>query len=363
MPLPGRAALPLLAGVAVLILALPAAAGQAAPAPAAPAAHHSKLLWTQVYPKRSPGARDQSEMAYDPPLHEVVLFGGYNYTYFDYNDTWAYKGGHWINLTARYPVTPAPRWGAGLVYDPALKGLVLFGGRTFTGYYNDTWLFNKSGWHLLNVTGAPSPRAHFGLAYDPALDGIVLYGGAIGTSPTGTGLNGPPSNQTWLLKGSSWSNLTRRLTTNPGRMADFDLAYDVARGQLIGFGGGLYVPSSGSYVYPNGTWALGSGGWSQLFVGRAAPATGSEPGGLVWDPACGCLVQFGAGGHPGPVGNETWELKSGGWKNVSSTAGAPPEARGCLAMAYDADSKLVLLFGGDQNPSGYNYLGDTWTLS
>jgi hypothetical protein len=74
-------------------------------------------------------------MAYDPALGHTVLFGGAVPRPYKYpnetdpvlvNDTWIYHGKPW---TKQYPASaPTPRIGALMVYDAALKSLVLYGG-------------------------------------------------------------------------------------------------------------------------------------------------------------------------------------------------------------------------------------------
>ena len=70
--------------------------------------------WTNVTPSYSPGTRFGGGMAYDPAAGYALLFGGLNATTVvahALNDTWAYAGGVWTNLTpgARAP----PSGGAG----------------------------------------------------------------------------------------------------------------------------------------------------------------------------------------------------------------------------------------------------------
>jgi len=49
--------------------------------------------WTRLTPARSPHARENGMMAYDPIRKEIVLFGGYAAFYF--SDTWAFDGANW----------------------------------------------------------------------------------------------------------------------------------------------------------------------------------------------------------------------------------------------------------------------------
>lgn len=342
--------------VALLTVPVAAAVSTAgASAPHGPAASPGTPSWTLVLPKSPPGARDQAAMAYDPLLREVILFGGYNFTYFDYNDTWAYHAGVWTDLTPNLTVSPPARWSPSLAYDPALKGVLLFGGRTFTKYFNDTWLYNSTGWHRMAPPHAPAPRSAAGLAWDPLRHEMILYGGWIGN------LYPHPTtyfSDTWALHGHQWTNLTASLSATPGARGWPDLAYDGRTKQLVEFGG-LENYANGTTAWVGTTWVLGALGWSALST-ASAPAVGSENGGMSYYTAGHSLVQFGSG-RPAPFGNETWVFHSGAWKNQTARLSTAPSARGIAAMADDVSDGCVLLFGGDTGSSGpYGYAGDTW---
>jgi hypothetical protein len=49
--------------------------------------------WTKLNPARSPRARENGMMAWDPQRQELVLFGGYSGFY--YSDTWVFDGANW----------------------------------------------------------------------------------------------------------------------------------------------------------------------------------------------------------------------------------------------------------------------------
>src|SRR5580692_3822739 len=120
-------------GLAISLLVISAVTSGAS----APPTSHPRLTWTQLTPSLSPGARAWTSMAYDPAGGYIVLYGGYNSSGARYyNDTWTFSNGTWTQLVSKQ----APQSQAGLVltYDPALKGIVTFGGQY---YDNQTWLF------------------------------------------------------------------------------------------------------------------------------------------------------------------------------------------------------------------------------
>ncbi len=67
--------------------------------------------WTLLHPARSPHARENGVMAWDPVANELVLFGGYAGLYF--SDTWVFDGGNWRprgeGISRRRPVDSGPR--------------------------------------------------------------------------------------------------------------------------------------------------------------------------------------------------------------------------------------------------------------
>ncbi len=167
--------------------------------------NYSKGTWTQ-YPGTAvnPGSRDMFGMVSDPALNRIVLYGGVQGTQF-YGDTWEFSGGAWTNVTSALTgPTPGPRAGSSMSYDVQCGCVILFGGYSGTGVYNDTWAFTGTGWVNLSTPRAPSPR--FGaMISDPSEGNVVLFGGA-------TSRTGPGQNDTWLLDGPMGTGLSANRT-------------------------------------------------------------------------------------------------------------------------------------------------------
>ena len=136
--------------------------------------------WTKV--GSAPGLRPEGSMAYDGADGYVIYFGG-TYPSNLTNATWEYRTGTWTSITAMVHGAPAPRAGSSMAYDPALGGVLLFGGlgQTTNGYYwpyyNDTWLYKALNWTLLSNASGPAPRESANLAYDAADNVTILFGG------------------------------------------------------------------------------------------------------------------------------------------------------------------------------------------
>jgi PKD repeat protein len=176
-------------------------------------------IWTQVNTTSQAPPETQDEgLTYDDATGQVILFGGTTPGtggWFSLNSTWAFTGGTWSNLTARYPLAPAARSSFGFTYDSTSSLVVLFGGfwsrcvdigvnsaclKGIDGLENDTWTFAANGW--TNVTGISGPVARFSpaMADDPQIGGPLLFGGSYNGSTIRADLG-----DTW-----NWSSVTQK---------------------------------------------------------------------------------------------------------------------------------------------------------
>ena len=212
--------------------------------------------WSQVVNlSTSPNARVFADLAYDNQTGSVILFGGSSDIQIAHGGfstrTWSFAHGAWspINTSA----TPSPRRGAVMAYDPALQGLVLFGGMSFGGVaLSDTWLFHNGTWTRLNGSGPPA-RFLGVLDYDPQYQEMVLYGGCSFKGCVTT------RGDTWFLQNRHWvSGSSANLTSNPSPRGALTGAYDPVTHQLVMYGGHptLTFPFTSSSYYCAATWAF-----------------------------------------------------------------------------------------------------------
>ncbi len=220
--------------------------------------------WSQVTGlATTPPARSSAAMAYDAADGQIVLFGGLGVSNSDLGDTWVWNGTSWAQATG-LSASPSARWGASMSYDAALGEVILFGGFDQTGVEdNDTWAWNGSAWTQLSPASSPTGRDSAGMDYDAALGQIVLFGGELA-------LNGTYLNDTWVLSGNSPGNLTwtqQTSGTSPAARATSAMAYDAAQNQVVLFGGYSNINTYGD------TW---NWGLPQNFgsVSVCAPGTG-----------------------------------------------------------------------------------------
>ncbi|HXQ94240.1 MAG TPA: PKD domain-containing protein [Thermoplasmata archaeon] len=336
-------------------------------APASEVGWNASLpLWNQLAPSSSPPPRSDDGMAYDPQLNLTVLFGGsytggacFVFTTCALNDTWEFDGARWSNVTPTHPTpttNPSPRWGAGLVYDPAVGGLLLFGGTTASPSglnnpaVNDTWEFTASGWSEVcrNLCEAPPPRWDASFAYSPEAGAAILFGGETTVSGTTSNLG-----DTWsFAPATNWTLLTPAAA--PSARTAASAAWDAQLGGVAVFGG---TPStSETWVYRNLSWhVLSPSSISGIPSARAGAALSS-------DPLNGSVVLFG-GCAAVPCGatadSDTWVLAGGNWFNVTSRIGVTPSNRGQAALALGGLRGSLILFGGAAGAP----FNDTWRLA
>ncbi|MCI4324362.1 MAG: PKD domain-containing protein [Thermoplasmata archaeon] len=263
--------------------------------------------WFNVTPthptaSNTPSARWGASMTYDPAVEGLLLFGGITAAFNGFNspglnDTWEFVRGDWV-LLCDGPSCRAPqdRWDAALTYSVEAGAPVLFGGEsTFSGstlVLNDTWTFlPQTNWTPAGTSVAPSGRFAAGFADDRQLDGVVLFGGI------------PANSETWLFRNSSWHPLSPSPASGkPSARGGVDLAPDPLNGSVTLFGGCSAIPCGGTGL--NDTWVLAGTNWYNLSakIGPAPP--GRDLGGLVPTSNRGALLLF--GGASGTLENDSW---------------------------------------------------------
>jgi len=201
-------------------------------------------------------------------------------------------------------------------------------------------------WEDITPDGDP-PGASFGASFTPAptIGSLLLFGGwAGGTSYANTVFSYDPATNTW-------SDLTPTGVA-PAPRAAHASAYDPATDRMIIFGG--YDGTS----YYNDTWAfdIAAKTWANLHPSGSVPASRGGHS-FVYDPASKTMILFG-GWNGRTEYNDTWayDLAENTWTNLRPS-GRAPAARDSQAMAYDAENKVIILFGGWSATKEYD---DTW---
>lgn len=155
--------------------------------------------WTQVKTKgAAPSARSDSGLA-STNTSTAFLFGGERGgTALD--DLWKLdvKKKRWTRLSPS-GAKPAARFGHTLVHEGEGR-LLLFGGESEAGFFNDTWRYDPAAnrWTPVSVSEpAPAARYGHGTAYDPAAKALWVTHGFTDSGRF---------DDTWSLTGGTWSD-------------------------------------------------------------------------------------------------------------------------------------------------------------
>lgn len=290
--------------------------------------------WSRVT-GAGPPARFDSAMAFDEAHGVAILFGG-SVLLDQFDDTWSWDGRAWSKLRPAHH--PSARSGHTMAYDATRRQVILFGGGHGLGeravVLDDTWAWDGSDWAQLSNQGPPPPpRYEWAMAFDPQVKEVILFGGS--------NLNTEYRNDTWAWDGTSWAEVATDTRPSPRRGAS--LGYDPVRKGLVLFGGDNLRPNAGpgeSGIPTADTWARTATGWTQLSPTSSPPARSG--GVLADDPRGNNMILF--GGSACPFTNQTWAWDGADWKELHP-ASAPP-VRVSTMIATDLNRRQVVLFGG-----------------
>lgn len=142
----------------------------------------STNTWIELNPPTSPSPRASQPMAYDDRSERMIIFGGWNASAGNLDDTWAYDSAAntWRELQPHS--APSARDGEPMVYDSTTGKLILFGGARNGGdLLRDTWAYDPTAntWTELEPSGKlPAARLDHWMVYDSDGDRVILFGGA-----------------------------------------------------------------------------------------------------------------------------------------------------------------------------------------
>lgn len=304
------------------------------------AASSAAQTWVQQNPPTSPPARSAAGMVYDAAHGEILLFGGSTFSGYS-NDTWIWNGSNWSQAAPAN--SPSPRGWPAVAYDAAHHQVVLFGGYSadsstgVAAWLGDTWIWDGANWTQQNPATSPSGRTSSAAVYDPTHRNVVLFGG----QDSGDNF----LNDTWMWDGADWSQAAPA-NSPPGR-GDAAMAFDANTGQAVLFGGRNNFP----FVYFSDTWTWDGTNWSQASPATHPPAGYTIPS--AWNPDVGQVVLWDPSSPEG-----TWAWDGSNWLQLAPAT--TPASRFAPALAFHGKTGTLVLFGGD-GPGG-GLLNDTWTL-
>ncbi len=189
------------------------------------------------------------------------------------------------------------------------------------------------------------------MVYDARSDRAILFGG----------LTGSPGNfifydETWAydFDTNAWTQLNP--STRPRQGDCLAMAYDAESGRVILFG------TETPIAIFNDTWAYDFNTDTWTDMNPAVRPTNQEYQAMAYDAGSDRVILFGGAG-----GSETWayDFNSNTWMKMNPVL--HPSGRWGHVMAYDEESKRVVLFGGGTGitPSNetwaYDFNSNTWT--
>jgi hypothetical protein len=146
--------------------------------------------------------------------------------------------------------------------------------------------------------------------------------------------------------------------TSPHSRTYHAMAYDRQSDRVILFGGSTSAEDLGD------TWAYdsGSGTWTRMSASGGPSARRGHA--MAYDAESDLIVLYGGRDVYGVYNHETWvyNYTYNSWTQMSPTT--HPPGLGFCAMAYDSESDRVILFGGYPNGGGtwaYDCDTNTWT--
>jgi hypothetical protein len=191
----------------------------------------------------------------------------------------------------------------------------------------------------------------FPAAYDEVHRTVVL----LVTHPTG--IDGPPPvpPDTWTWDGTTW---TRQPISLPAS-ADGRMVYSAASKRVL-----LLGTVTSNYHWTTHMWGWTGTTWEELHAAQLPPGFGP----MAYDAARGQVVLLipSPTQNPPARGTDTWTWDGITWMQRHPASSPPASTGGTTAIAYDADHKTVVMFGGlylansavDQT---WSWDGTTWT--
>jgi len=207
-------------------------------------------------------------------------------------------------------------------------------------------------WVTLYPGKSPPLREDAAMAYDTLHRYSVMFGGIEGTP----GQNAAVLGDTWIWDGVTWTRQT--VTKGPSARWGAMMAWDAANGQIVMFGGrqnGKNAAEAG--LADTWVWDAANNEWVQ----KSATGPARFEGSLAYDPNSRMVILFGGATGTTTLG-DTWGWNGAAWTRLNPARS--PNPRASAGMAFHAATNRMVLFGGSATvqPSGLEQLpfGDTW---
>jgi hypothetical protein len=301
-----------------LVVALVVAVVVAAQRPAAPSATRAGVA--SASPAAAPFFGLFPVFAHDAGHRQVVLL---NFR----AQTWLWSNHQWVQ--AHPPVSPARRTTAAVAWDPDMKAVLLFGGRSSENdaLLHDTWTWNGSSWRAVGTEGpAPPPSLMSSMTYDENRHEMVLVE---------SDLNFGTPIQLWTWNGTAW----RQRSASAGPTSPLAaIGYDPRSRTVVAITG-----ECSGFECVSQTWSWDGTNWRQLSPAHE-PSFAFYSMGLVADPISGRLLLVTVSPNTlGPAPTETWAWDGRDWVGLQ-VIGQPGAELKIVAGQGDKVDRTVLAF-------------------
>lgn len=219
-----------------------------------------------------------------------------------------------------------------IAWDSTTSKFIAFGGTlgaSMPFHFNDTLELVGQSWLPVPVEG-PSGRFDHAMCEAPG-GGVLLFGGR--------GVNGVVSNETWLYRNQTWTQVSIPEASRPTARGGHEMVYDSVRNVVVMFGGFGAGPTFASL---GDTWEFDGQSWTQR---TGSPSPSARFGhAMGFDKVRGVTLLHGGFGTQ-RLG-DTWTFNGTAWQSV---AGFAPSARLGASMHFDAGRRAIVMIGGSTN--------------
>lgn len=277
--------------------------------------------WIPTTPALSPGPRSGYVLVYDPRRGTTLLFGGCLPDFDADDETWLWDGVSWS--LRRPALRPGPRCDAAATYHAPRGEVIVFGGSSGASSNAETWVWDGDGWSRI-TTASPSARSNAAMAYDVKRERVVLFGGEGSTY----------FDDTWEWNGTAWTRITP--PASPRGRAGHSMVYDPVREKIVLYGGAEGLTLLGDHWEWDGTV------WTER-VTTMNPGQRTQHA-MTFDPIRRRIVLIGGFTAGFAITNVVWE-----WDGVAWSARTPaivPSGRTGAELAFDTIRRRTVIFSG-----------------
>jgi N-acetylneuraminic acid mutarotase len=251
-----------------------------------------------------------------------------------------------------------------MAYDAESDQVILFGGFRYDGlccflWQRDTWSYDfvSNTWRKMRPSTSPSKDGG-PMAYDAESDRVILFFGAL--SEKGDVFVNDPASETWVY--DTEANIWTEMDSSEGPFGIYGakMAYDVESDRMILFGG--WDPDNlagGGGINDTWTYDYNTNTWIKMQPEISPP--GRYHHAMAYDAESDRVILWGGRG-PVPVEvSSVWayDYNANVWEELESS-GAPSPI-GYAAMVYATSVDRSILYA-EQELWAFDYNTNTWTL-